>query len=278
MNNAKLYKHKKGLQQSDSVYVIENFSKYLRWKDQKETILDVGCGDGHTLCEILLPRIADNVEKVVGADSSRDMVEFARDEYECQNVVFEQLDVETVDVPEKFREKFDHIFSFFCLHWVIKQSVALNNIYNMLKPEGQILLTFLAKNPIYDIYEEMSKMEKWAKYKKDYRKFVSPYHNSPDPEEEVRTILKKVGFHVTICRSERRCYSFPNLATLNGSVKAVNPFLSRIPEEDHESYFEDYDNIMKRSKDVIWEKHNNNDNGKFHCFHELMIVVASKGY
>lgn len=86
----------------------------------------------------------------------------------------------------------------------------------MLKADGQIMLTFLAKNPIYDIYEEMSKMEKWVPFKKDLKKFVSPYHNSTDPEDEVRTLLKKVGFHVSVCRSERRCYSYPNLATLNG--------------------------------------------------------------
>lgn len=86
----------------------------------------------------------------------------------------------------------------------------------MLKPDGEILLTFLAKNPIYDIYEEMAKMEKWAKYKKDYKKYLSPYHNSPDPEDEVRTILNKVGFHVKVCRSDRRCYTYPNLATVNG--------------------------------------------------------------
>lgn len=37
-------------------------------------------------------------------------------------------------------------------------------------------------------------------------------------------------------------------------MKAVNPFLRRIPEEEHENYVEDYDSIMKRSKDVHVEK------------------------
>lgn len=121
MNNAKLYQKKKGLQNSDSVYVIENFSKYLKWKACKETILDVGCGDGQTLCEVLLPKISNKVDKIFGTDCSIEMLEFARDEYGCRQVVFEELDIGAAHIPEKFLDRFDHIFSFFCLHWVVKQ-------------------------------------------------------------------------------------------------------------------------------------------------------------
>ncbi|KAL3265660.1 hypothetical protein HHI36_009864 [Cryptolaemus montrouzieri] len=147
MNNAELYKSKNGLQQNDSVYVIENFLNRLKWKSAKNNILDIGSGDGYTLCKILLPKISEKVDKIFGIDISSDMINFSRKEYGNENIIFEQLDIATLDIPVEFYEKFNQIFSFFCLHWVPKQSLAFKNIYEMLKPDGYILLTFWQKIP-----------------------------------------------------------------------------------------------------------------------------------
>ncbi|KAK9885660.1 hypothetical protein WA026_012423 [Henosepilachna vigintioctopunctata] len=274
MNNAKLYRNKKGLQLSDSKYVIENFLEYIEWKSRKNVILDIGSGDGQTLCEILLPRISEKVERVFAIDISSEMVEFSRREYGDRNIVFEKMDIAATEIPVEFHGKFDHIFSFFCLHWVLNQRRAFENIYDMLRPDGYVLFTFLAKNPIFDIYEEMAKMEKWRSYMKDYEKYISPYHFSSEPTEELNDLLIKLGFHVKICEMTKRSYTFPNLKTLHECVKAVNPFLKNIPKCKHDEYFEDYSSTMRRLNAVKIERRTNNNEDAFECVYHLMIVIA----
>ncbi len=42
------------------------------------------------------------------------------------------------------------------------QTAALRNIHRLLRPGGEALLVFLAKNPIFDAYRRMAAGDKWA--------------------------------------------------------------------------------------------------------------------
>lgn len=79
----------------------------------------------------------------------------------------------------------------------------------MLKPEGDILLTFLASNPIYDVYRNMAKHKKWKQYSKT--DLIAPYHGTDEPEKQLRKILVDSGFDVLVCHVENRTYMFPNM-------------------------------------------------------------------
>ncbi len=59
---------------------------------------------------------------------------------------------------------FSKVFSFYCLHWVRDQQSALGNIHRLLRPGGEALLVFLAKNPVFDAYRRMAKDPRWAPY------------------------------------------------------------------------------------------------------------------
>lgn len=91
----------------------------------------------------------------------------------------------------------------------------MKNIFDMLKPGGEMLLAFLASNPIYDIYEGMAKSNKWEPYMNNLKKYISPYHHSEDPETELENLLKKEGFITHLCRVESRSYTFPNFSVLS---------------------------------------------------------------
>lgn len=87
----------------------------------------------------------------------------------------------------------------------------------MLKPGGDVLLTFLASNPIFEIYERLSKMGRWQSYMENFKKYVSPYQKSKDPVGELEDILKDVGFDIIICKAEERLYIYPNVAVLKSN-------------------------------------------------------------
>lgn len=85
---------------------------------------------------------------------------------------------------------------------------AFQNIYDSLKPNGDVLVAYLAEYPLFSIYEAVSKLKKWQPYMIDYQNFVSPYHNYSDTENSHKNILKKIGFDYVECKCERRTYVY----------------------------------------------------------------------
>lgn len=238
MNEASLYSKYSGLQKTDAKFVVDNYLRLVKWKSH-EKILDVGSGDGDVLLEILLPGLPPDFHRLVGTDVSDDMVRHARNKCKHSKVDFVPLDIATSSIPPEFYEYFDHIFSFYCLHWVPEQRWvstphiilfqkrgsrrAMKNMFDMLTPGGDMLLAFLASNPIYDIYENMAKSNKWAPYMHNVKKYISPYHHSEHPENELEDILKKEGFVSHLCRVEDRTYTFPSFQILS-STSPITPF------------------------------------------------------
>lgn len=122
MIQPKLYYRNNGLQKNDAKYVLENYFHLVKWKtDEKESVIDVGCGLGDITCELLLPLLPLNVDNVVGADYSDDMVAFARSKWIVPNVTFGNMDLAAAQVPVDYEEAFHHAFSFYCLHWIQDQ-------------------------------------------------------------------------------------------------------------------------------------------------------------
>lgn len=42
----------------------------------------------------------------------------------------------------------------------------MKQMYHLLQPEGEVLLVFLASNPIFTMYERMAEKTEWAEYMK----------------------------------------------------------------------------------------------------------------
>ena len=71
---------------------------------------------------------------------------------------------------------------------------ALKNINSILKPGGDCLIAFLTRNPIFEIYDQLSRSVKWSKYMYDVKKFISPYQYSENPASEFGDLLFASGF------------------------------------------------------------------------------------
>ncbi|KAJ3657568.1 hypothetical protein Zmor_009358 [Zophobas morio] len=278
MDRASLYSRYNGLQKTDASFVVDNYLRLVKWRSD-EVVLDVGSGDGDVLFDVLLPEIPHDFAKLVGTDVSEEMVDFARSRYKSDKIDFVALDISSASILPEFHDFFDHIFSFYCLHWVVEQRQAMKNMFDMLKPGGEILVTFLASNPIYDVYERMAKSNKWCSYMTNLKRYISPYHHSENPETELEDILKKEGFLIRVCRMEDRTYTFPSFSVMAKSAEAVNPFIKKIPENEIGNYIEDYLNEVKNLETITIETTNNDNNNneeKIHVPYKLFVAVASK--
>lgn len=77
-----------------------------------------------------------------------------------------------------------------------------------------MLLTFLASNPIFTIYERMSKSNKWGMYMQDVKRYISPYHHSLDPVRDFERYLEEAGFEKHVCEILGRKFTFPSFTVL----------------------------------------------------------------
>lgn len=132
MNQALLYSKYNGLQKNDANFVLKNYFKLIEWKNGgDDSILDVGCGAGDVINDFLLPLLPKNFGKLIGVDLSEEMIEFAKKRCQNSKVSFEQMNIAAEDVLVDFEESFDHVLSFYCLHWIQDQRYVKCKLYNV---------------------------------------------------------------------------------------------------------------------------------------------------
>lgn len=102
-----------------------------------ERILDLGCGTGH-----LTNEIAGRGARVVGVDSSREMIAQARAQYPA--LEFHVADARTM----KFETPFDAVFSNAALHWIHEAGEVIARIAEALRPGGRFVAEFGGKGNV----------------------------------------------------------------------------------------------------------------------------------
>lgn len=104
-------------------------------------IVDIGCGTGNITAKFA--KEIDHV-KCIAFDNSVDMIDFAIVHNNEWNISYKVGDIcddfddlkSQLDLNE---ESADLIISIYCLHWIVNQEKAVENISNLLKP-GNILI------------------------------------------------------------------------------------------------------------------------------------------
>ncbi|XP_044728719.1 juvenile hormone acid O-methyltransferase-like [Chrysoperla carnea] len=271
MNDPSLYASVNVVTRRDAKYLIDSYFDKIKWlPNGGDLVLDIGCGDGAVTYELLLEYVPKTVEMIVGTDVSLTMLKYANNSYQHPKLQFQHLDIATESLPKQYFGKFDHVFSNYCLHWVQDQRQAFQNIYDSLKPNGDVLVAYLAEYPLFSIYETISKLKKWEPYMIDYKKFVSPYHNNFDTENNHKDILKNIGYDYVECKCERRTFVYKDLISWRKIVQSVNPFVERIPESKRDEYI---DELMLESKKRGLIRENTEG---VTIPYELLIVYAQK--
>jgi len=190
-----------------------------------ETVLDVGCGDGKITAQ--LSKAAPK-GKVIGVDASSSMIVFAKGQHpssEFPNLEFKLGKIE----DQSFKDKFDHIFSFSCFHWVRKPHEALRSLCKSLKKGGE--LTFLTY-PQESLYYEF--MQKALKAYPEY-KHLSAY-NTMLSIEEYQDILKGSNMSIELFTPREIMTSHSDLDELKAFIKGWLTSFVPLPESEHDKY------------------------------------------
>jgi hypothetical protein len=88
----------------------------------------------------------------------------------------------------------------------------MQNLFDMLKPGGDMLFILVANHLVFDIYESMAESKKWAPYSGDLYRHMTPYQHSLDAAKIMSEYLKKVGFADYKCQVVDRSFTYQNLS------------------------------------------------------------------
>lgn len=124
MNQACLYQRANEVQRYDAEEILQEYAEKFEWRhDGLDCLLDVGTGSGDVLMDFIYPIMPKQFQSVVGSDVSRKMMQFAEKCYSREKQCsFRVLDIATKDkLPEDMVGRFDHVTSFYCLHWIQNQ-------------------------------------------------------------------------------------------------------------------------------------------------------------
>lgn len=105
----------------------------------KGRVLDIACGTGYGSHMIAKERKRELTE-LIAVDNDDDTIYYANREYNHQKIIYQKADALDPDLPEKLG-MFDTILSFETIEHVTDDRRFMDNLYQMLKPGGMLILS-----------------------------------------------------------------------------------------------------------------------------------------
>uniref|UniRef100_A0A6P7G8F3 Juvenile hormone acid O-methyltransferase-like n=2 Tax=Diabrotica virgifera virgifera TaxID=50390 RepID=A0A6P7G8F3_DIAVI len=224
---------------------ISNVKNLIKWKDN-ESIFEFGMADGSNSKSVLFPILPDNYKEFIGSDVSRRMVEYLKRNNDNPRASFVIFDISSETIPAEFVNRFDHIFGFAVMHWVKNTRQALKNMYKMLKPDGQILLTYTDETSADEVYQDLSVHPKWKRY--DHKQLMSPFFMTENAFDEYRKLIREAGFKKSYSTTDYIASKLTDENMFEDFCLSVNPILSMVTNEEYEEYKEEFICRMKNNK------------------------------
>lgn len=198
-----------------------------------DRLLDIGCGDGKITAELAALVVAG---RVVGIDSSAEMVGFARKRFPSRrfpNLVFRLMDARELD----FHQEFTAVFSNAVLHWVAEQPRVLAGIREALVPGGRCLLQMGGRGNAAEVLAAVDTVIRDPRWHGAFAGFDSPY--SFYDVEEYSVWLAEAGLE------PRRVVLFP-VDMVQESRDAFSgwfrttwfPYVDRVPVDLRETFID----------------------------------------
>jgi trans-aconitate methyltransferase len=148
-----------------------------------ECILDLGCGTGH-----LTAQIAEKGARVVGVDSSAEMIATARANY--PDLEFQAADAASL----AFHSEFDAVFSNAVLHWVKDHDGVAFGVANALKHKGRFVAEFGGRGNIEVLLLGLREALRESASLEDFQPWFFPSIS------EYASLLERHGFNVSFAQ------------------------------------------------------------------------------
>jgi|FLOH01.1.fsa_nt_gi ubiquinone/menaquinone biosynthesis C-methylase UbiE len=111
----------------------------------RSRILDLGCGTGHLLDQIMHVNLP--FQHYLGIDLSQDMLSIARDKFaNKENIEFQEQSISTFS---NINQSFDTILSSWVLSHLDNPAEVANNAQQLLAPGGKLILIFFSQPKWY---------------------------------------------------------------------------------------------------------------------------------
>jgi trans-aconitate methyltransferase len=194
----------------------------------KESILDLGCGDGGLTAQLaaLVPR-----GHVLGIDTSLGMITAAR-KHQAENLAFVLLDITALD----FDGEFDVVFSNATLHWVKDHDAVLQKVYRSLKPDGLLRFNFAADGNCSHFFRVVREAMAEPAFAEQFVDFVWPWF-MPTPEE-YSALARRLPFAEVRVWGENADRYFPSPEALIRWLDqpSLVPFMQHLGVADRERF------------------------------------------
>lgn len=117
MNHASLW-FKTSITKQNAKFQLQKFEHLLKWKSDKETIIDAGCGEGSVTKEILYPAVKNNIQKILAVDRNEEMINFAKQNNQIEGIEYRVMDIMDQRLLKTVPNQFDHLFAIHLAHWI----------------------------------------------------------------------------------------------------------------------------------------------------------------
>jgi 2-polyprenyl-3-methyl-5-hydroxy-6-metoxy-1,4-benzoquinol methylase len=133
---------------------ILKFANFGQYKNKQ--VLEVGCGIGTAAQSFI-----ENGANYTGIDLSHKSVELTQNRLSLFGLPGHVFQGNIEEISNIVNKQFDLIYSFGVLHHTPNTELAINNIYKMLKPGGEVKLMMYAKNSwkYFEIQEGLDQYE-----------------------------------------------------------------------------------------------------------------------
>lgn len=230
--------------------LAQNALEYLNLQENI-SLLDVGCGDGK-ITALMKERIKKG--RVVGIDASPNMIQLAKKEFPF----LEFICIEAENMH--FEDKFEKVTCFSCLHWIQNPRKALQNMAQLLNPQGEILILIYLKSK----YSEC--LEKALEDFPDYAP-LSAFKRTLFLKDYT-VILESLNLKIVTCQENDLIAFYPHKEALKNYIKGWLLSYVPLPEMFQDVYLERVAEIST----IYADSHRG-----FHIPYKTGIIKAKKG-
>ena len=198
-----------------------------------EIVMDAGAGSGN-LTKILADKVPQG--QIYAVDADFNMVQQAKSNLSsCRNVQVIHSSMINANLPKEV----DVIFSNAALHWILNQEAVYSNFWQLLKPNGELLIEYGAQGNVKRPLAVILKLTQSDQFKEHFANWKQPWY-FPKLDETER-LLRKVKFRDIQVNLSKRTTSFSDRQSFAIFVKTVimKPFLDYLPDAKKKVQFLD---------------------------------------